>query len=755
MAPPTHPLTSFLSDAPDACHDSTQIAELLAGQNRLLAALAQGQTVEKTLWELCALIDEHIEGGMSSVLLADREGKTLGRGLAPKLPADYAAALNGLVVGECAGSCGTAAFRGEAVIVTDIATDPLWAPFRDLALDYNIRACWSVPFMSSQRRLLGTFAVSHDRPRTPTPFERQVMVTAAALAAVAVEHAQNRRELLEAREWSEVTLQSIVEGVITTHGDGTIRQMNREAERLTGWTLAEAQGRPFGEVVRLSWDEEGDDVAHILDQPLSGGQPIALSEGWLIGDRYGNYNTVEGTVAPIRSDDGAVLGMVMVLQDVGEARRMADRLSYQESHDALTGLLNRRSFSNLIDEALSQAIESAIPAGVAYLDLDQFKVINDTCGHVAGDELLRELGQHLEGAMERRGMLARLGGDEFGVLFPGADLEESLRRGERLLGRIADFQFIWGNRTFQIGCSMGIADLDAACSGAEEVMRRVDIACFLAKDSGRNRIHLYRDSDAEVMRRFEELDRAASLHQALREGRFLLYGQPIFSLEEGKTGRFSRIEVLVRMLDTAGHLLLPAAFIPAAERYHVMSAIDRWVIRNALLWLAKIPESDLKSCSINLSGNALDDPGLLEEIRSALFESGVAPRRVCFEITETQAVANLKQTRQLIAEIKRLGCKFALDDFGAGMASFAYLKNLPVDFLKIDGSFVQGILTDPVDRTMVDAACRIARAMGILTIAEFVEEQGVFEDLHDLGVDAAQGFFLGRPQPLATLFPVA
>lgn len=425
------------------------------------------------------------------------------------------------------------------------------------------------------------------------------------------------------------------------------------------------------------------------------------------------------------------------------------QISYQASHDALTGLVNRREFERRLGMALDEAQFKPTLHSMLYLDLDQFKIVNDTCGHNAGDALLQQLAATLQAKLRQNDILARLGGDEFGVLLEHCPGEPALRIAETLRLAVASFRFLWRDKTFSVGASIGLATFGGEGMAVGDVFSIVDGACYVAKDLGRNRIHVYSPDDTELAERTGQMNWVGRITRALEENRMHLYRQVIVPLD-GKTDKAERhYEVLLRMLDEDGRQISPAAFIPAAERYNLMPTVDFWVIRNAFENYARLRRQS-RGCnlSINLSGATLGDESLLPYIREQLQRFSVPPTAICFEITETAAIAKLASATVLIQELKQLGCRFALDDFGSGMSSFGYLKNLPIDFIKIDGAFVRDVDRDPIDRAMVEAINNIGHVMGIKTIAEFVETEAIAAVLRGLGVDYAQGYYIGRPEPL-------
>jgi len=431
-----------------------------------------------------------------------------------------------------------------------------------------------------------------------------------------------------------------------------------------------------------------------------------------------------------------------------------ERLSYQATHDALTGLVNRREFERRLEKALTSAREQGRAHALCYLDLDQFKIVNDTCGHVAGDELLRQLTVLLQSKVRDADLLARLGGDEFGVLLENCPLEQAQIVADLLRQTVKDFHFVWQNKAFVIGVSIGLVPLTQDCESLASVLSCADSACYAAKDLGRNRVHVYRVEDSEMAQRQGEMNWVARITHAIEENRFRLYYQTIMPLADaGNEG--SHFEILLRMLSDQGELIPPMAFIPAAERYNLMPSIDRWVVSTAFgLYWKILPKNALNqrhTCTVNLSGPSLCDDHFLEFIKRQFALYQVPYDHICFEITETAAISNLSRAMEFIGELRSQGCRFSLDDFGSGLSSFTYLKNMPVDYLKIDGSFVRDMVNDPMDAAMVVAINQVGHVMGLKTIAEFVETDAVLELLREMGVDFAQGYGIEHPRPLEDL----
>jgi diguanylate cyclase (GGDEF)-like protein len=442
------------------------------------------------------------------------------------------------------------------------------------------------------------------------------------------------------------------------------------------------------------------------------------------------------------------MGAVLVFHDVTHAQKMALEMTYQATHDALTGLINRREFERRLEHALQTGKQDKKEHSLLYLDLDQFKVVNDTCGHTAGDELLKQLTAVLQAKLRSGDTLARLGGDEFGVLLESCPTGPALRIADLLRQTVHEFRFTWDSKIFPLGASIGLVTFSDGEETLSDILRMADAVCFLAKDNGRNRVQVYTAEDKSLAKRRGEMGWVGRIQKALEEQRFVLYTQKILQLSDNsETGE--HYEVLLRMKDEDGILVPPMAFIPAAERYGLMPELDRWVIATSFAQYAgRHPDgSPLGTCSINLSGTSICDESLYEFLVEQFDLHKVPPAGICFEITETSAIANLIQANILIGKLKDLGCRLSLDDFGSGMSSFSYLKHLPVDYLKIDGGFIKDMINDPIDRAMVEAINNIGHVMKIETIAEFVENDSTLEALRGIGVDFAQGYGIERPRP--------
>lgn len=549
-------------------------------------------------------------------------------------------------------------------------------------------------------------------------------------------------QLFEEKERAQVTLYSIGDAVVTTDGNGLVEYLNPVAEQLTGWSVAEAKAAPLERIFALITEDTRVPVESPVQRCLKAGRPVMLRDHLILLGRNGREVAVEDSASPIRDRAGRVLGVVMVFRDVSAARIVTYQLSWQATHDALTGLVNRREFERRVSHAVETATNESVRHALLYLDLDQFKIVNDTCGHVAGDELLRQVSNLIQRRMREGDTLGRLGGDEFGVLLEHCSIDDAQRIAENLRRSIGDFRFVWRTHTFRIGASIGLVGITTDSGPLSTLMSAADIAMYAAKEQGRDRIHLYRASDAALARRTGEMRWVARITSALEENRFRLVRQAIRPvMHPNAAGQY---EVLVRMIDETGKVVLPNAFMPAASRYGIMPAIDRWVVRNLFAHHAQWTDAHALY-TVNLSAASLSEETFLGFVRDQFSVSHAPPERVCFEINETEAMANVPKTAEYMTDLKGLGCRFSLDDFGSGVSSFAYLRNLPVDYLKIDGSFIRGMADNPVDWAMVESINRVGHVLGIQTVAEFVENDRTLQGLRDLGVDYAQGYAIETP----------
>jgi diguanylate cyclase (GGDEF)-like protein/PAS domain S-box-containing protein len=564
----------------------------------------------------------------------------------------------------------------------------------------------------------------------------------------ALRYATERTHTLLALKASETRYrelyENVVAGVFQTTPDGKFMAANPALVRLLGYEsedelleLSIARDLYLYAEERDNWLNSMSVAGELRNAELTlkrkdGRKIVVLENSRAVRDEHGKVIYYEGT-----------------LTDITEAHELSRQLSYEASHDALSGLINRREFEIRLQRALDSVQATGSSHAVCYLDLDQFKIINDTCGHIAGDELLRQLAQVLQGRVRSNDTLARLGGDEFGLLLHDCAIEDAIAVAEGLLKAVEQHQFVWGANTFSVGASIGLVPVSANFRRITQVLQAADAACYAAKDQGRNRVHVYQEDDTVVAQRHGEMQWVARVKRALTENRFFLEAQPIVSIQGDDHG-LPHYELLVRMRDESGRVVPPGAFLPAVERYNLSQRLDRWVIATALGWLAanRAQTERIARVFVNLSGDSVGDAQLQEFIRTQMAEARIEPTKLGFEITETAAIGNLTRANQLIGDLRKLGCAFSLDDFGSGVSSFAYLKALTVDFLKIDGLFIGNIVNDRIDFEMVRSITDIGHVMGKKVVAESVENINVLAKLREIGVDYVQGYAVGAPTAL-------
>jgi len=574
---------------------------------------------------------------------------------------------------------------------------------------------------------------------------------------------ETEEEILYAeKELAQITLESIGDGVITTDAYGEIKYLNPTAEHLTGWLANEAQGKPLNEVFCLINESNKEAVSNPIERVSRSHRVCKLTAKNSLLGRNGTCYEIEGLASPIMNRQSKLVGTAIVFRDVTKARKMARKLSWQASHDSLTKLHNRRKFEEYAARAISNAQLYQNHHALCYLDLDRFKVINDTCGHAAGDKLLKQVTKMLQKIIRRADVFARLGGDEFGIIFHQCPIEIALNCANELRKLIEDFRFIWSDKVFRIGVSIGLVEIESTTEKLGSLLNSADAACYVAKQQGGNYVHLCHEQDSVVVKRQGERQWIEKINSALDKNYFRLYVQKIVPIQDNFVSVISPLrdrfhyEILLRLSDESGNIILPGAFLPAAERYGLMPAIDRWVISNFLagyeFYCQSFSQLELDAASklftINLSGASINNQEFCKFLREQFEHYSIPPQTICFEITETVAITNLDRANSLINQLKELGCSIALDDFGSGMSSLTYLKNLPIDYLKIDGSFVTNIANDEVDYATVECFNHISQIMNIKTIAEFVENQATLNNLKQIGIDYAQGYGIERPKPL-------
>lgn len=549
---------------------------------------------------------------------------------------------------------------------------------------------------------------------------------------------------------ARITLESIGEGIITTDTAGIIDYMNKAAEHLSGASRSLGLGKRLTDLIALVDENDRESLGDPVQKCLDQGKRVSLGRRALLLSKQGKREfSIELTASPIRGPEGTVAGCVIIFHDVTEIRGLTRQMSYQASHDALTGLVNRAEFERRLKGVLKSARSADDGHVVCYLDLDRFKAVNDSSGHLAGDNLLREIASLLKLKVRDSDTVARLGGDEFGLLLVGCPLNKGRQIADDVCQAVDDYRFVRHDQIFDIGVSIGLVEIGHKSGTAENVLSAADSACYIAKQQGRGRVRVYSARDEVDARQRGEIQWLQRLQRALKEDRFELFVQSIISVA-GRVTEGPALEVLLRMRDVSGELFTPAQFLDAAARYQLMPQIDRWVVQATLTAMAsgalRLP--DERSCAINLSGQALGDEDFLEFVVEALDRTGVSPSQLCFEVPEAAVVINLNHAQRFVDVLHGIGCRFALDDFGSGIGSFANLKHLAVDYLKIDGAHTRDLETDSVNRAMVTATIKLARTLNFQVVAEQVEDQASFEAVRRLGVDFVQGYVIERPHAL-------
>jgi PAS domain S-box-containing protein/diguanylate cyclase (GGDEF)-like protein len=592
------------------------------------------------------------------------------------------------------------------------------------------------------RRADGDYGWIGERARLlPAPGKPRRVI---GVATDITERKRAEAALSEEKERAQVTLASIGDGVIRTDAAGRIEYMNPMAERLTGWPLEDAAGQPLMDVYRVVDEASRKPLADPLEVCLGQRRVVELGGSSLLLHREGREYDVQDSVAPILGRDGEPTGAVLVFKDVTLVRGMEQEVTYLVTHDPLTGLINRPELERRVERLADRARDGLTRGAFCWVDLAELKLVNESCGHLAGDQLLQLVAERLASVMRAGDTLGRVGGDEFGLLLAGVGEEEARRLAEGVLEAVRVARFHWQDRHFSLGLSIGLVTLGP--EGVADPLAAAEAACWLAKEEGRNRVHLHRPDDARLADRYGELHWVQRIHRALEEDLFCLHRQRIEPLSGGQP----LTEIFIRMRGEDGHLIAPGEFIPAAERFQLVPLVDRWVVRTAFHRIAGLANGNGggEHFAINVSGQSLGDESFLADVVAELEASGADPRRLCFEITETAAVTHLPHANRFISVLRGMGCRFVLDDFGSGLSSFAYLKNLQVDYLKVSGDFVRGMAGSEVQWALTRSIHELGRQMGMRTIAEGVESQGDVRAVREIGFDYAQGYWFERPQPL-------
>lgn len=718
---------------------------LLEQEKKALEQISAGIQTDLILQKLITSIEEKYTDIYCSVSLLVDEGQYLIPYASSRLSEEYEKELGKIKIGPSVGSCGTAAYRNENVFVSNIAKDPLWKDYKNLASKYGLRACWSMPIASALGEVHGTIAIYYKEPKEADNEHVELMGHIRNIAEISLKQYKSKNELIR----SENRYRALYDGTpamfFTINQDYSVASANKFGAEKLGYHIDDLIGQS---TLNIVFSDDRKDYRNNMEACFLDSKN---THNWEIRKVKNNGSIIwSRESARVIEDIDGTQKLLIVSEDITEAHKLSQQLSYQASHDALTGLVNRREFEIRLERLINEGEGSGEEHALCYLDLDQFKVINDTCGHLAGDELLRQLGELFKSKVRKKDTLARLGGDEFGVLMENCSLDQAQRVAHDLRELVEEFHFVWTDKRFSIGVSIGLVPIDdSGGNTVTEILSAADASCYAAKDAGRNRVHVYHPEDIDLAVHRGQMQWVSRINHALEEDRFRLYLQPIVSLSEEDKDK-KHYECLIRMIDENGKIILPGAFLPAAERYDLSTKIDRWVFNSAYAWMAKRPGKlkGLTSCSVNLSGHSLSNEAFLNDIVNKLDEGKVPPSNICFEITETVAISRLSNAIRFMEVLKDKGCFFALDDFGSGVSSFGYLKNLPVDFLKIDGMFVRDMVNDPIDLEMVRSINKIGHVMGKKTIAEFVENEEILECLKELGVDYAQGYHIGKPRAI-------
>ena len=689
-------------------------------------------------------IEANFPGSCCSVLLLDKKKKHLYYGSANSLPDAFKFILDGLRIGKSATTCGNTAYNDSLVISADIKSDPDWSRYNKIISKYSIQACWSHPIHAPDGLLLGTFAFYFTSRKSPTNEDLFLLEFLAGLAGKIIDHKQTKDEISK----SDMRFQTLYNDspmiLFNIDINGKILSINTYGSQQLGYLTSELIGESINEIL---FEEDHKLMRAHIQKCFTEQDNV---HQWEFRKKKKNGNVIWGReTARIINESKNDHSLFIMCENVTETHILSEKLSHQQKHDSLTGLLNRKEFERQLETKIQESCINKTDHALCYLDLDQFKVINDTCGHIAGDELIRQLSNKMQSRIRKKDTFARLGGDEFGVLIESCTLEQAMRVANELSEAIRAFDFVWKEKRFTLGVSIGLVPINDTSGDVISIMSAADEACYVAKEAGRNRIHVYHPDDADLSKLRGEMQWVSQITHALEEDRLVLNKQTIIPInDQGDQG--DHYEVLVRMKDENGNNIPPATFLPSAERYNLSGKLDIWVVKTAFSWLetSRVRLANLKLCSINLSCLSLVDDEVLVFILDKFNEGIISPEKICFEITETAAISNLTSATIFINTLKDLGCMFALDDFGSGLSSFAYLRNLPVDFLKIDGRFVRNIANNPIDFAMVRSINEIGKVMGKQTIAEYVEDDEILDQLRIIGVDYAQGFRIGKPKPL-------
>ncbi|MCV6588881.1 MAG: EAL domain-containing protein [Marinobacterium sp.] len=737
--------------------DSSAADRVLAHRYKALALLVEGASLETVLRQIVLDMEATMPGAICTLLQYDVATDTLGNGIGPSMPRGYMTAADGLPVKEGNGSCGSSAALMQRVVVPDISIHPWWLEYRELARQYNLAACWSAPVCAVDGQLLGTFAIYYPIPAEPSEKDLFCIDNAAALVSLAFRHHQRLQKL---KKLSLAIRHSSI-GIAITCPNGIIEYTNTRFREISGYARDELLGQSIS-LIRSS------ETPRHLYKDLW--QTIRSGCSWRgeIANRRKNgelYYALDH-ISPILSDGGEVLNYVLSQEDITHIKQMEQNQRYTAQHDQLTGLPNRECFRFRLNELLQESERLGLICAshcMVLLDLDNFKLINEAAGRVAGDQVLRQAVRRIKRILEGSGELARLGGDQFAILLPDMNAERASQLLEQLFDVMAAERLSWKGHEFVLSFSAGLVELTHPLPSIREAFAQAESACFAAKQKGKRCIHLYRPGDEQLLiERQGYVEWAREVRLALNESRFVLFAQKILPLQHLPSQHLSlkqqlnasplpSYEVLLRMQMPDGRQIPPGCFLPAAERYNLMQELDRWVVSDSLRWCVDNPSllAKISKLCINLSGQSLSDPTMLRWVEDQIQAHEAIANQIKFEITETACIENLSLAESFIRTLQGYGCQFALDDFGSGLSSFGYLKNLPVNTLKIDGLFVRDMLRDSTNLALVRSINEVGHIMGMDTVAEFVENEAIALQLKEMGVDFVQGYGIEKPKPLA------
>lgn len=643
----------------------------------------------------------------------------------------------------------------HVVIVEDARIDP--RTNKDMVALIQNRTIINVPLILAEQKLgaigMGTYG-DEEGVRPPQQWQVEFMQAMAGHVAVALD----RVKFIKAKQEAEDALHSSVDfanslihamqdGFTVMDPEGMHTEVNPAFCKMTGYERDELVGAfpPY-----QYWAEDHLDKIQTGFDAIKSGDFTELE--LVFSRKNGERFPVTLNPSAVRNKNGEIIRYIATVKDISERKAAENVIKFQATHDELTGLGNRRAFEQILNQLFAQTRQTSQQHVLCYLDLDEFKVINDTCGHAAGDELLRQVAQKFAYVMDANDQLCRIGGDEFGMVLHHQTIDTAVPIAEDLQQQLLNFRFHWQDRSFAVGVSIGMVVLNAQTESVGSLLQSADSACYVAKDAGRGRIHVYASDDPALAQRYGVMEWVSRIENALSQNLFVLYAQAIVDITTTQEPGL-HCEFLVRMQDGSGGIIPPGAFMPAVERYHLSVRLDRWVVQHALAWMAQHQDA-ISMCSINLSGQSLSDKNFLSFVDAEITASSLPCEKICFEITETAAIANLEMAKAFMAKLSERGCQFSLDDFGSGLSSFAYLRNLDVNILKIDGQFVRDIVTNPINLAMVKSIHEIACLMGKKTVAEFVENQEILALLKEVGVHYAQGYGIGYPVPPEQLLPL-